>query len=164
MITKHDLSRERLREVLSYDPATGIFTWLISKGSVSKGRTASSIEQQGYVVIRIDGLSYKAHRLAWLYVYGKWPSLLDHINGVCTDNRIANLREATYSQNQQNSRPRYTGKSHFKGASRDRGKWRATIVIDGRQKYLGGFNTPEEAHARYCQVAQETFGEFARGA
>jgi hypothetical protein len=123
------------------------------------------MNMSGYWHVGVDGDEYKAHRLAWLFVHGEWPAgRLDHENGDTADNRIANLRPVTHSQNIANSRLRRDSTSGFKGVSfyTSAGKWGANINKDGRRHYLGLFNTPEEAHAAYCEAACELHGEFAR--
>ena len=121
---------------------------------------------RGYVVINInDGNIFLAHRLAWLYVYGQMPSKhLDHINGIRHDNRIANLRECSSTENSWNSGLKKANKSGFKGVSwhRGAGKWQAHINIGGKGAYLGIFETAELASAAYIFKAKETHGEFYR--
>jgi hypothetical protein len=161
------LTAERLREVLEYDPGTGRFTWRIRHRRIGVGAEAGSIDRRGYVRIRIGGKRYAAHRLAWLYVHAAWPSdQIDHIDGNPRNNRLANLRVATNSQNQGNSRRRRHSASGFKGAyyHKPSGRWRAAIRKDGVRIQLGRFDTPEEAHAAYCKAAAALHGEFARAA
>ena len=121
----------------------------------------------GYVSIRLNGKRYAGHRLAWLYMTGKWPKTpLDHINAISSDNRWENLREADGSQNQANKRLSRQNTSGFKGVSwrEDGAKWVAQIRVRGRCIYLGRFNTPEQAHAAYVAAAIEHWGAFARAA
>ena len=100
---KEKITQAKLKELLSYDPETGDFTWLV--GRKMAGKKAGSPHNQGYFTIRISRKLYLSHRLAWLYVYGAFPKIdLDHINGVKSDTRIDNLRECSESQNQWNSR------------------------------------------------------------
>src|SRR5688572_25778345 len=131
---------ERLRELLDYCPDTGVFVWTERAYSRFRGRRAGTIAK-GYVIIRVDGVAYFAHRLAWLHVHGRWPvAFIDHINGVKSDNRIANLREATYQQNARNSKSRAA--SGLKGVYRrtsNRDRWYAEIRIDGKTRCLGTF-------------------------
>jgi hypothetical protein len=91
------LTQERLKEVMHFDESTGVLTWANPSSvnsRVRKGDVAGCIDSEGYRVISIDGKAYKAHRLAWLYVYGKFPSgVLSHVSGDRSDNRVANLRE-----------------------------------------------------------------------
>jgi hypothetical protein len=162
------LTAERLRELLHYDPETGVFTWIKITGTrVRVGDVAGSLTTNGYRRLAINGKSYKAHRLAWLYVTGGWPSAdLDHINGVPGDDRWANLRLATRAQNGANSRRAVNNKSGFKGVSwhAQNRKWVATIMVNGRNKHLGYFDDRAAAHEAYTIAAREYFGEFARAA
>jgi HNH endonuclease/AP2 domain len=166
-VKKSELTQERLKELLHYDPETGVFRWLQPPSYVVKrGDVAGSLNKTtGYRLIHIGGRNYKAHRLAWLYMTGAWcRPMIDHRDCDRTNNRWKNLRCATFSANAANrGRPRNNA-SGFKGVHRrrDSGKWRAQIWKDGRAIYLGQFRTPEEAHAAYVAKARELFGEFAR--
>lgn len=156
---------ERFRDLIHYNAVTGIFTWLVDRGGRRRvGTPAGTPDRHGYICIVIGRRNFKAHRLAWFFVYGKWPDKdIDHIDGHPSNNAISNLREATTSQNLANGRRRSKNKSGFKGVVRtSSGRWAAHIRSNKRCRYLGSFDTPEEAHAVYWQAAQETFGEFAR--
>jgi hypothetical protein len=157
------LTLERLKDVLSYDPETGLFYWRYGRPKVKAGAVAGGKMLNGYIAIRIDLVLYRAHRLAWLYVHEKWPAEhIDHINRDVGDNRISNLREATRSQNMANAKRKTNSRSGFKGVIAEGSKWRA--YLGGyRTKYLGLFDTPEEAHAVYLAAATARHGEFARG-
>jgi hypothetical protein len=158
------LTQERLKELLDYDPETGVFTWLASTTNrISVGDVAGSVDRLGYRRIALDRRDYKAHRLAWLYMTGEWPtSDLDHINCDKDDNRIANLRLATEAQNGANRRKNSNNTSGYKGVSSSRGRWRAEIRVNGRARRLGHFTDPAAAHAAYVAAAEKHFGEFAR--
>lgn len=160
------LTVDRLREVLSYNPTTGVFVWLVSTAHrITVGDIAGCLDGYGYLAIRVDGRLYKAHRLAWLYVTGEWPSgQIDHCNCVPADNRITNLREASQSQNCANTHRRRHNKSGFKGVGWDREgqKWTARIRYKSRTFWLGRHETPEAAHAAYVEAAMRIHGEFAR--
>lgn len=149
------MNAERLRELLNYDPRTGVFTWRIGRGKCLKGSVAGS-KNRGYVTIMLDGVNYLAHRLAWLYVYGAWPlGELDHRFGVHSDNRIAELRPATSTQNKQNQhRAKSNNRCGFLGVSwvTRTQKWRATIKVATKQTHLGTFSTPEKAHLAYLKA------------
>jgi hypothetical protein len=164
---KQNLTAERLRELLHYDPGTGEFTWLVSTSNrVRAGETAGTTDGR-YRQIKIDGRIYRSHQLAWLYVTGKWSSgHLDHINGDPSDNRLTNLRPATSSQNGANSRKGVNNKSGFKGVSwhAQNQRWRARIMVGRRQIFLGLFADPAAAHTAYITAAKEYFGEYARAA
>lgn len=147
------LTQERLREVLRYDPATGVFTWFTpGKGRVV-GATAGCVSKVGYIVIRVDCDLYQAHRLVMFYLTGKWPEHdVDHINGVRTDNSLDNLRNATRGENLQNQRSaKPFNRSGLLGViwSNQAEKWIARVTHKGKQHHCGTFDTPEEAHAAY---------------
>lgn len=160
------VTHERLLEVLSYDPETGDFTWLISPSTkVPVGVIAGSITAKGYRRIQIDGRRYRAHRLVWFYVYGDWPERdIDHRDLDKLNNRWANLRQATASQNQGNTVVRRASSSGLKGVKwrKSRHTWTAAITCDGQSIHLGTFSSPSEAHEAYAQAAVRLRGEFAR--
>ena len=158
-----ELTAARLRELLNYDPETGIFYWREKRRPrIKAGDRAGTFGVIGYRQIIIEGGHYTEHRLAWLYVHGEWPSEIDHKNGVRDDNRIANLRIATRSQNVQNIAGFSTNRSGFKGVGRHNGRWRARIAVGCRSIWLGHFKTAEDAYAAYCEAAHKYHGEFAR--
>ncbi|HIE5873633.1 TPA: HNH endonuclease signature motif containing protein [Pseudomonas aeruginosa] len=147
------LTQERLKELLRYDTETGEFTWLARKGSRALvGSKAGSNDGQGYIRIAIDGRRYRAHRLAWLYCYGKWPAAqVDHLNHRRDDNRLSNLREASHSENQRNAslcRRNTSGELEI-SLEASRQKWRVLISIDetGKRKHIGYFCSFEEARS-----------------
>jgi hypothetical protein len=146
---KKNLPAERLREVLSYDPLTGIFKWRVATSSrVRVGDVAGGTNKEGYRVIGVDGTQYLAHRLAWIYVTGRQPNLcLDHKDGNRSNNRFDNLREASASENTANSRCSRLNVSGLKRAHRIRDGWKSEIRIAGRAFYLGRFDSAESAHA-----------------
>lgn len=154
------LTVERLREVLEYIPESGVFIRRVANSNrVKVGQVAGSLSVWGYLEIRIDGRLYKAHRLAWLYMMGRWPrAQIDHINLVKTDNRWDNLREATQAQNSSNREVHPKTKSGLKGVYLNGLRWEAKIS----GKYLGLFTTPEAAHAAYVEAAKLKFGSFMR--
>lgn len=151
------LTADRLRELLHYDPETGVFTWLVVMGNnVRVGDVAGSIRWDGYRRIMIDGREYPTHRLAWFFVHGEWPAGdLDHIKNDCradrSDNRLSNLRPATSGQNQSNRRADADGSSSFKGVCWDkrRSKWQSRIRFGGKEIFLGYFDTAHEAALHY---------------
>ena len=163
------LNLKRLKQVLSYDPETGHFSWRIRTSPMCKvGGRAGKRTTAGYRRIAIDRVSYTESQLAWLYHYGSPPpGLLDHKNGDRSDNRISNLRLATHSENSRNIGPRRTGSTGLKGASRfnnptNKAKFRSSITVNGKRIFLGLFMTAEEAHEAYCRKAAELHGEFAK--
>lgn len=143
------ITQERLKELLSYDPETGVFRWKVDRRKVKAGTRAGALTK-GYIVISVDGKKYKAHRLAWLYTYGCWPTNeIDHVNRVKDDNRLCNLRDVTRQQQQFNR-----GVKGYSWYKRDR-KWQAQIKLNGILRYLGLFDTPEEANAAYLAAKEE---------
>lgn len=157
----------RLKASISYDPATGLFTSLISRGAVKAGKTLGKPDAYGYIRLCFEGRDYKAHRLAWFYMTGEWPSSgVDHRDCDRTNNRWANLRIASQSQNSANAPLSKRNTSGFKGAhfDRSRGRWAAHICVQRKQKHLGYFDTAEDAHAAYVAAAKRHFGEYARAA
>lgn len=159
------LTAEKLRELLAYDANTGHFTWLQPRPhGVKVGDQAGRINTQGYVQFAVLGRLYSAHRVVWLYVFGEWPpSYIDHINGVRSDNRLANLRLATNSQNQANRRRWPKNTSGMKGVcwNKKSNAWQAGIKVNGRSIHLGLHPTREAASAAYAQAASQYFGEFS---
>lgn len=151
------LTVDALRELLHYDPLTGLFTWRVKPCKrMGAGTAAGSKTKRGYVSIRVHGKPQYAHRVAWLYMFGIWPTnQIDHINGKGTDNRLVNLREGTPSENAQNLRGAHKNNtSGFLGASYESqtGKWRAQIQLNGSSVKLGRYDSPELAHAAYLNA------------
>lgn len=149
---------ERLKGLLRYDPMTGLFWWTQKpKNQTQAGSVAGCpITKDGYIRIKIEGRRYFAHRLAWVYVHGTWPSHeIDHKDRNRSNNAITNLREATRRQNNRN---RVTKGYSFN--KRDR-KFCAQIIVHGRTVSLGRFDTAEEASAAYKRVHTKLAGEFS---
>lgn len=156
------LTAERLREVLAYNPGTGVLTRLVrTANNIQIGDAAGYIRPDGYSYVRVDTHQYLAHRLIWLHVHGRWPTdQIDHINGCHDDNRLCNLREASPGENNQNVRqPRVDNKSGFIGAKRHKRRknkiWQAVIGVNGKRHSLGYFSTAELAHAAYLKAKRE---------
>lgn len=143
------LKHNRLLKQLKYDPLTGVFTWLVTRNRITQGDVAGSVSKKGYRVIRIDGEHHKAHRLAWFYVHGSWPSgVIDHKDGNKDNNKIKNLRDTSQAVNCENIRkPR----NNLMGASyvKKLDKWKAQITVKGTHLYLGVFDTEQLAHEAY---------------
>lgn len=171
------ITAEHLRSRLDYNPETGLFTWkaklcddVQSRRWNGKyvGKVAGSVGVNGYVEIGFNkgGVRFRgfAHRLAWLHVHGVLPSkMIDHIDGNKTNNRISNLREATFAENSWNTGARSWSKSGVKGVSWDksRGKWFASIFVHRKQIALGRYDSIQEAAAAYAEAARLYHGEFA---
>lgn len=164
------LTHERLLEVLDYDQITGIFVWrksLAPRGKVGSiaGHSQKRGMAKGRIAIRIDGTLYLAHRLAWFYVTGAMPEQeIDHVNMDQSDNRFSNLRSASRSENQRNTKAHVDNTSGLKGVSYDtnRKKWVAQLCVNGQRIRLGRFHSKDEAYSAYCEAAKEFHGGFAR--
>lgn len=159
------LTIERLKFLLSYDPATGLWTW-VNKTSASShmnpGDRAGCAAPEGYVRIRIDGYYYKAHRLAIFYMTGKWPpEHVDHRNRVPGADAFTNLRPATRGQNNTNRRT--IAKSNLKGVYRclRHGHVRFEVYLSNPRVFVGTFKSPVQAAWEYDQRAEAHYGEFA---
>jgi hypothetical protein len=162
---KDILTQGYLNSILKYEPHTGKFFWRIDKGRVAAGDKAGTKSRRGYVDIKIDGRSYLAHRLAWLYMTGDFPIReIDHINGNPSNNRWANLREGTHSEV---TRPHKTYKTNISGYSgvhwrEDAGKYRVRITVDNRRISLGHYSDLQEAYRARAKAEKEHFGKFRR--
>jgi hypothetical protein len=160
----HVIDASAVRKLLDYDAETGVFTWRVSHKNRARGDKAGSRATRGYIQIHVQGHGYLAHRLAWLYVHGEWPTTgIDHINGKTDDNRISNLRLATHSQNGANAKRYASNTSGFKGVywNTQVGKWNASIRVKGKRKFIGHFASVEDAARAYRSAAVHHFGEFA---
>lgn len=134
------LTVDRVRELLDYDPFTGVLTWRVSRQRVKKGSVAGASMRSGHLRVKLDGKDYLAHRIAWLHWYGKEPPpLLDHRDRQPANNAIANIRPATKAQNGQN---RDASGVSFHEATK---KWRAYITHNGVTAHLGVFQTMDAA-------------------
>lgn len=165
------LTQEYLKSILNYDHDTGVFKWKhrsdIPKeinARFSSMMTGEKLDH-GYRRIVINSKKYYAHRLAWLYVNGYFPKItIDHIDGDKSNNKISNLREATYSQNQCNLGTAKNNRSGLKGVTYDKrqNNWFARIKINKKQIYLGSYGCPTAAHFAYCRAAKQYHGEYMR--
>jgi len=158
-MTKQILTRARLKKLLSYDPETGVFTWLLSRGTQSAGNTAGCDGGEGYTIVKIDRQPHGAHRLAFLYMYGAMPEEVDHVNHVRDDNRWVNLRPATRASNSLNYSRSSHNTSGTTGVCWDKraGKWAAYIHTNGKQKRLGRFASLDDARSKR-KVAEAALG------
>lgn len=167
---RSDLTADHVRQLLDYNPATGILVWRRrEEGTIGAarfnakyaGKTVGSVNHAGYIETSIYDKGYLVHRLIWLMVTGSWPhDEIDHINGDQADNRLDNLRAATRLQN-ATSRHRTKNKTGFAGVLLTKwGTYKAGIVKSGQKIHLGSFATAEEAHAAYIAASQRTYGTF----
>jgi hypothetical protein len=164
------LTQARLKELLHYDPETGVFTWLVWRpNGVKVGDEAGAIHKAGggYLKIKIDSRSYLASRLAWLYMTGKLPTFrVDHQDTDKLNNRWSNLRPATASQNSANRPAPRNNTSGRKGVHfhKARARWQAQIRVEGKLIHLGRFDSLDLAAAAYQSAAAKHFGQYARSA
>lgn len=145
----------RAHELLKYDPDTGTFEWRVDRtGKAKAGTSAGRLDSGGYLQISIDNRRYRANRLAWFMQTGAWPKgEIDHINGIRTDDRFANLRDVPRSENMKNKRRYKTVRGPYPGVSQRFGKWHATI----QGSHIGTFATDADA------IAARMNAERARG-
>lgn len=174
---KYFLDAAEVRRLLTYDPATGIFTWNRAEGMCSNwnarnaGRRAGGINRASNrrrITISWRGKkrAYEASLLAWIWMTGEWPSTeIDHENRIRSDDRWSNLRLATPSQNKINKGLARNNKSGHHGVNWDAGrkKWRAAVQRDRKRVYRW-FDKIEDAAAFRISLTNELFGEFARAA
>jgi hypothetical protein len=162
------LTAQRVRELLDYNPETGVLRWRIKRGKRLAGSIiATRLAGDRYTYVGLDYRTYYAHRAIWLMQTGQWPECkIDHRDGNPRNNRWANLRHATHAQNVYNRRRQRNNKSGFKGVTlhKPTNRWRSTIAVGGKQISLGYRDTPELAHAAYARAARIHHGEFARAA
>ena len=154
-----------LREVLSYDPETGVFRWKVRvHPSVPAGTIANSKHSCGYLKFNYKRKLYYCHRAAWLFFYGKDPgeAEIDHINGNKSDNRITNLRLATSGSNKWNAKALSNNTSGYKGVfwRKDRNYWVGNVVANGVKYRKDGFPSAEDAYAWACAKREAVHGEF----
>jgi len=150
------ITQAELKQLLDYDPDTGVFTWRAGNDrNVKAGDVAGTINNRGYRAIKVKGKVYQAHRLAWLYVHGEWPRVIDHREGNKLDNRISSLKEGSQRENSQNTHKHRNGRlvgCYFHKKSQ---KWLAQIEINGTLKYLGLYQTELDAHTAYVTALSQ---------
>lgn len=159
---RENITPEYVAEHFAYNPDTGVITRKKSRYANKVG-TNPCRDRLGYLIVGIKQNNFFAHRIAWVIHYGKWPEkLIDHINGDKKDNRISNLREATYAQNIYNNHSPVKSATGYRGVAKNRSgsKYVARIKINRKLVVLGSFDTPEEAYEAYKTKAKEIRGEF----
>lgn len=150
------LTLERLKQLLSYNLETGVFTWIgvTYRNKRRIGTVAGCLDPIGYVRIGVDGQKYWAHRLAWLYVHGVYPKhVIDHINRNKSDNRISNLRDVSHQTNLRNMKDR-NDRVLPRGVVKKRSKFVAGVSVNGKRVHIGTFETVEEARRAYLKARQ----------
>lgn len=158
------ITQERLKELLHYDPETGVFTWNRAlRKNMGRNGIAGTLKLKGNIEIQVDSKMYQAHRLAWLYVTGHLPvNQIDHRDTNPGNNRWKNLREATNLQNSQNRGKHKNNTSGYKGVNwhKRSKKWIARGRENGIRKNLGSFDTPEKASEAYECFSRLAHAEF----
>ena len=144
-------TQAELRALLHYNPETGVFTHLVSRGKGKAGAVAGGLNRHGYWELRVLNRLFGAQRLAWLYMTGELPEQpisIDHINGVRADNRWENLRLATYHEQSWNAPAHHHNQSGLKGAwpCKQTGRWMSMLQVGAERVWLGRFDTAQEAH------------------
>lgn len=153
-----------LNDLLSYNPDTGIITYKVSKaGHVQAGREAGAYHRKGYRHIRIKNKLHLSHRVAWALHYNERPpKYIDHINGVGTDNRIANLRATTLTENARNRRTPCNSSSGVIGVNWNGKYWVARVRENGKCHYAGYHKDKESAISALELLRKKLHGEFYR--
>jgi hypothetical protein len=158
------LTHERLKQLVHYDPDTGVFIAACDRGAVKTGRTLGTITGKGYRSIMIDWKCYRASRLAWFYMTSEWPpALVDHADRDRLNDRWGNLRLANNSQNGVNAKAPKNNSSGVAGVSwvKRNARWIAYVTVNYRRIYFGSFRSKEEAIAARQAGAVKVFGDFA---
>lgn len=147
---------DRLLELLHYCPDTGIFTWKVARKRLAKlGTEAGTTNGSGYRQISVDGKVYLAHRLAWFYCFQEWPeNIIDHINGIKTDNRLDNLQDVTQNKNIQKANKPLPS-SGFRNVRKIYNRYQAQIKVNGKTIHLGMFDTGQEASEKVKAYKEE---------
>ncbi len=159
------LSQEYLKSILHYDPTTGLFKWISKRPKINVGDIAGGLDDAGYIRIKIDGIKYRAHRLAIFYITGEWPpDHTDHKDLNRSNNKWENIRPATRTENFGNQTKYSNNKSGIKGVCWDKesGKWMAQIQIANKKIKLGRYKNIEDAAKAYQIAAEKYFKEYAR--
>lgn len=158
------LTHQRLVELVTLDHTTGLLTRRIHMGRRGRAGTLVKPSDKGdrYRVGSVGGELHNYAHLVWLYVYGCWPTEIDHINGDPSDNRPANLRLANRAQNMQARKEYRSNKTGYRGVCLNAwGRYQAAISVNGKKRHIGVYDTPEEAYDAWCAAAARLRGEFA---
>ena len=165
MTDRNSLTAERLRELLDYNPETGVFTRRKKRGNRRAGSVAGCLcRTNGYVVIGVDYGQYHASVLAVLYVTGAWPTAeVDHRDRDRANNRWRNLRPAMHAENARNRKSSLPNTSGFRGVFlvRRTGRWLAKLVVGGKQMYFGTYDSAVDAAHAHDAGARMHHGAFA---
>lgn len=162
-------SAERVRQLIHYDPETGVFTRRTTARRWKAGMIVGIGYPDFYAAIYLDGVRILAHRVAWVYMTGEWPvDQIEHIDCDKSNTRWSNLRQSTQSENVRNCHVRRHNRSRLKGVgfrsdrAHRRKRWNSSVVLNGKKYHLGVFDCPAAAHFAYIVAADQLHGEFAR--
>ena len=158
-----EITQNLVKSLFNY--SDGFLYWKnVKSGMVKNGDKAGSLHHTGYYTIGINGKYYSTHRLIYLYFNKILPKEIDHIDGDKSNNNIENLRKVTHQQNTMNRKSDKNSSSKYKGVSLNKltNKWRARIMINGKQKHLGYFMNEKDAAKAYNNVAIELFNKYAK--
>lgn len=155
--------RDELLARFSYDHKTGVLTYLKANKHKNIGDSAGFVHKSGYLVIKVNKISLKVHRIAWYLYYGvDAEGMIDHINGDRTDNRIENMRVVSFIENSKNRGINKNNTSGAKGVVKKGNKYYARIGFNGIKLFIGSYNTLEDAEVAYKEKAVELYGEMVR--
>jgi HNH endonuclease len=156
------ITQELLQEKFEY--SDGLLLRKTSWGGLAKGTPTGCDNGHGYLITGIKYKLYPTHRLIFLYHHGYLPTVVDHINGNRKDNRIENLREATYSQNNYNAKKKVTNKSGHKNVfwCNTRQKWTVQLSLEGKNRHIGYFDSLQLAVEAATDARNKQHKEFAK--
>lgn len=156
------LTVEYVKACVHYDADTGLFTARLSRQNSPAGRILGTIGSHGYLSASLAGNHILLHRLAWFYEFGVWPGNIDHIDRDKLNNRLANLRECSLQENNWNLPDLVTNKTGVRGVTWDkaRGKWLASIRVNGKTKSLGRYHDIADAASAYASAVKQYRGHF----
>lgn len=158
------ISQEELKRFLDYNPDTGIFTWIVNRTNGVKAGDVAGTPQNGYLTFYLNNTQWKAHRLAFLFMEGRMPhEYIDHINGIKSDNRWCNLREATNAENQRN-RSGTGSNCNLKNVTyiKKRDKYQVSLKVNNKDKFIGYFQDIELADLVAIEAREKFHGPFAK--
>jgi len=142
---------------IKYEPETGKLYWIYGRKKIKENDEVGHVRADGYIRLKYNGKSYYAHKIAWLLYYGYWPQgIVDHINGIKSDNRINNLRNVSQKENCQNRIEHRQGKLLGTHYNKKFNNWQSFITFNGKKKHLGCFDTEQKAHEAYLKALEES--------
>jgi len=153
------ITQLQLKELVTYNPDTGYFTWKVNQGCAHKGTRAGTVSN-GRACLWVNNKKYTSSRMAWLYMTGSIPQFVDHINRDPCDDRFSNLRAVTRQQNNANTTLRKDNTSGYKGVHKQGTKFVAQMRVGNTKISLGTHATAKLAAKAYKVATDEWFGSF----